>query len=101
MDANARCKQTGLCPLHVAAKTLGLRNAFAMLSEMPRTGDARMLRLLLRAGAKTDMKTSGGFTGLQIAERANSSGSHVDVIALLKTAVKVMSARALLQQEAL
>lgn len=22
-DANARCKQTGLCPLHIAAKTLG------------------------------------------------------------------------------
>lgn len=96
-DANARCKQTGLCPLHIAAKTLGK----VFLEDMPRTGDAQMLRLLLRVGAKTDMKTAGGFTGLQIAERANSCGSHVDVIALLKTDVKVMSARLLLEQEAL
>ena len=64
-------------PIHVAAKS----------------GDHEALRLLLRAGASFEQKTSSGRTALQIAEQADREGSHSQVIALLKPQVKVLTLR--------
>lgn len=56
-------------------------------------GDHKILRLLLRAGADPKQKTSKGADALEIAQYANRRGSHDQVVALLTTEVKLLSAR--------
>lgn len=52
-----------------------------------------MLRMLLRAGANPNQKTSKGSTALDFAQIANRDGSHDQVLALLKSPVKLLRAR--------
>lgn len=58
-------------------------------------GDQQVLRLLLRAGASGDQLSSRGRTALQLAQRVDEQGSHAEVIGLLQSEVKCLSARAL------
>lgn len=67
-------------PIHIAA----------------RDGNHKLLRLLLRAGADPQQKTSRGETALHIAQQRNYCGSHDQVLALLKAPVRLLSARDLL-----
>lgn len=63
-------------------------------------GDHKILRLLLRAGADPKQKTSKGADALEIAQYANRRGSHDQVVALLTTEVKLLSAREALNLKA-
>lgn len=56
-------------------------------------GNHEMLRMLLRAGANPNQKTSKGSTALDFAQIANRDGSHDQVLALLKSPVKLLRAR--------
>ena len=71
-----------LQPVHLAAKF----------------GDHQLLRLLLRAGAEPDQKTSLGRTALMIAQGANRQGSHDQIIALLKNKTQIICASDLLKK---
>ena len=58
-------------------------------------GDREVLRLLLRAGASCDQRSSRGRTALQMAQQADKEGSHAAVIGLLQTKVKCLSVKGL------
>lgn len=77
-------KSEKIYPVHIAAAA----------------GNHEILRLLLRAGADPEQKNSKGADALEIAQYANKRGSHDQVIALLKTGVKLLSAREALNLEA-
>mmetsp|Transcript_73857 Transcript_73857/g.173281 ORF Transcript_73857/g.173281 Transcript_73857/m.173281 type:complete len:182 (+) Transcript_73857:64-609(+) len=64
-------------PIHVAAKL----------------GDAEMVRLLLKAGAKRDQRSSKGRSPADIAFEEDNYGSHQDVLELLRGPLKFMPLR--------
>mmetsp|Transcript_7027 Transcript_7027/g.16649 ORF Transcript_7027/g.16649 Transcript_7027/m.16649 type:complete len:180 (-) Transcript_7027:73-612(-) len=64
-------------PIHVAAAT----------------GDADMVRLLLKHGADAKQKTSLGRTAFDIATEEDRLGSHRDVLELVRGAIRVLSLR--------
>lgn len=64
-------------PIHVAAET----------------GDADMVRLLLKKGADPKQKTSLGRTAFDIASEQDRLGSHRDVLELVRGAIRVLSLR--------
>ena len=72
-------RQEAYYPVHVAA----------ML------GNDEVLRLLLRHGASTAQRTRRGHTALQLARQADENGSHAQVIGLLATQVRCLTARQL------
>mmetsp|Transcript_91509 Transcript_91509/g.218140 ORF Transcript_91509/g.218140 Transcript_91509/m.218140 type:complete len:179 (-) Transcript_91509:61-597(-) len=64
-------------PIHVAAKL----------------GDAEMVRLLLKAGAKRDQRSSKGRSPADIAFEEDKYGSHQDVLEILRGPLKFMPLR--------
>ena len=66
-----------LYPIHVAASL----------------GDAQMVRLLAKAGADFQQRTSKGRTAIELAMERDSAGSHRDTLDLLRGKVKTMALR--------
>mmetsp|Transcript_44617 Transcript_44617/g.83325 ORF Transcript_44617/g.83325 Transcript_44617/m.83325 type:complete len:173 (-) Transcript_44617:65-583(-) len=70
-------RKESMYPIHVAAQ-MGNRN---------------VVRQLLSEGAEPEQKTSKGRTALDIAQAANDGGSHLEVLVLLQSRVRFVSAR--------
>jgi len=62
------CKGSRTYPLHLAAKM----------------GDEEMVRMILQAGAYSNLKDSGGKMPEAVAKRCNKKGSHDGIVRLLK-----------------
>lgn len=59
-------------------------------------GDGDLVRMLLAAGVDRAATTSSGKTPADFARAADSHGSHIDVLYLLCSDVKVLRARAVM-----